>query len=149
MASRRPARRQEAAPAPRAVAKIAPPTLKTKLVFLGLALYLGTTIFRLGVQECNLLQQARILDAERNEVVQQNAELTKEIAASRTNAGIEKLAREELGLVMAAEIPIKTTTPPPPPPPPTVAQPQLARRPQVGLPPAMAALAKLFTPLWH
>jgi cell division protein FtsB len=121
------------------------------LVFLGLALYLGGTVLKLCWQEWNLQNQAHVLQAERVEVQAQNDELNKEIAASRTNAGIERLAREELGLVMAAEIPVKTTQPPPPPPAPTVKEPAAPNKQpaRIGLPPAMASLAKFFTPLWQ
>lgn len=135
--------------APRPVVKTAPPTLQTTLIFLGITLYLGTTVFRLGVQEWHLFKQSQVLEAERVEVVAHRQALTAEIASTRTNAGIEKLAREQLGLVMAQEIPVKTIAPATPVP----STPVLAARPRPGahndLPPAMAALVKFFEPLWN
>ena len=72
------------------------------------------------------------------------------LADTRTNAGIEKLAREQLGLVMAQEIPVKTIAPVTPVP---TAAPVVAAAPtghrQNEMPPAMAALVKFFAPLWN
>jgi cell division protein FtsB len=144
---------------PKPVVKPAPPSLQSTLVFLGVVLYLGTTVFRLGVQEFHLLKQARLLEGERVAIAAQHQDLRSQIASTRTNAGIERLAREQLGFVMAQEIPVKTLTPVPsggvtlPPaivaaaP---VAQPAAAVPPsaEAGLPPAMAALSKFFVPLW-
>jgi cell division protein FtsB len=134
------------------VVKTAPPTLQTTLIFLGLTLYLGTTVFRLCVQEWHLFKQAQVLEAERAAVVAHHQALTQEIATSRTNAGIEKLAREQLGLVMAAEIPVKTVAPATTAPTVTaavVAQAPATPRKQNDVPPAMAALVKFFAPLWN
>ena len=125
MARRRPARPQQARPKP---------TLKTKILFAAMALYLGANLGRLVLQEGNLCKQARELDAERVTVVAESQELTKAIARAKTNAGIERLAREELGLVDAQEVPVKTVLSPP--------TPQRPTR-HVGLPPGMAALARI------
>jgi cell division protein FtsB len=149
-ARRRNLRRTSVASGPKPVVKTAPPTLQTTLIFLGLALYLGTTVFRLCVQEFNLFKQAQILEAERTAVVTHYDALKTEIASSRTNAGIEKLAREQLGLVMAQEIPVKTIAPAAPsaPAPVAVAQaPTPATHNNNEMPPAMAALVKFFAPL--
>jgi cell division protein FtsB len=132
------------------VVKTAPPTLQTTLIFLGVTLYLGTTVFRLCVQEFNLFKQAQVLEAEKVSVVAHHDALKAEIASSRTNAGIEKLAREQLGLVMAQEIPVKTIAPITPAP---TSAPVVAAAPtghnQNEMPPAMAALVKFFAPLWN
>lgn len=141
------AARRTAAPAP-----TAPPTLKTSILFLALALYLGGTVFKLCMQEWTLFQQAQVLAAEKAELVAQSQELQAELAKTTTNAGIERLAREQLGLVRAHEIPVKTTQAPPPKPVHQLAeetQPAKQQQPGPGgLPPAMAALAKLFKPFW-
>ena len=152
MARRRSLRQKGVAKAPRPVVKTAPPTLKTTLLFLAVTLYLGGTVFKLCWQEWTLAQEGQILQHEQADVMAQNQALNGQIALARTNAGIEKLAREQLGLVKAEEIPVKTVVP----------QPQLAQAPatapdanppadkphRVGLPPAMAAMAKLLTPSW-
>jgi cell division protein FtsB len=149
-ARRRNLRRTSVAPAAKPVVKTAPPTLQTTLIFLGVTLYLGTTVFRLCVQEFNLFKQAQVLEAERTEVVAHHQALKAEIASSRTNAGIEKLAREQLGLVMAQEIPVKTIAPitPVPTAVPVVAAAPTGHKPN-EMPPAMAALVKFFAPLWN
>jgi len=148
------------APLSAPAAKFAPPTLQSTLVFLGVVLYLGTTVFRLGVQEFNLLKQGRLLEEEKVAIAAQHENLQAQIAAARTNAGIERLAREQLGFVMAQEIPVKTIVPPtaapkavpvavaaqPHPEPPTAPRDEQVR---VGLPPAMAALSKHFLALWR
>ncbi|MDB5096459.1 MAG: hypothetical protein JWM80_880 [Cyanobacteria bacterium RYN_339] len=149
-ARRRTLRRTSVATAPKPVVKTAPPTLQTTLIFLGIALYLGTTVFRLCVQEFNLFKQSQMLETERTAVVAHHDALTAEIASSRTNAGIEKLAREQLGLVMAQEIPVKTIATAAP----TVAAPAVVAHAPTGhnqneMPPAMAALVKFFAPLWN
>lgn len=150
-ARRRNLRRTSVAPAPKPVVKTAPPTLQTTLIFLGVTLYLGTTVFRLCVQEFNLFKQAQVLEAEKTEVVAHHQALKAEIASSRTNAGIEKLAREQLGLVMAQEIPVKTISPvtPVPTAAPVVAAAPAGHRQNNEMPPAMAALVKFFAPLWN
>jgi cell division protein FtsB len=133
------------------VVKPAPPSLQSTLVFLGVVLYLGTTVFRLGVQEFHLLKQARLLEEERTAIEAQHQDLRAQIATAKTNAGIERLAREQLGFVMAQEIPVKTVVPATAVQPAAVAQaPASAARPtaDVGVPPAMAALSKFFVPLW-
>lgn len=142
-------------PLPKSVVKTAPPTLQTTLVFLGVTLYLGTTMFRLCVQEFNLLKQAQILEGERTVVMAQHRALNQDIAMAKTNAGVERLAREQLGLVMAQEIPVKTAALPLA----SAAHPATESRPNgplsphqapapMVLPPAMAALAKFFSPTW-
>ena len=150
MARRRHLRRTSVPSVPAPVVKTAPPTLQTTLIFLGLTLYLGTTVFRLCVQEWHLFQQSQVLEAEKATVVAHRQALTSEIASSRTNAGIEKLAREQLGLVMAQEIPVKTIAPAvaPATPAPVLAK-ATTPRPTNDLPPAMAALVKFFEPLWN
>ena len=149
MARRRPLRQAKGVktPAPPA-AKVAPPTLKTRLMFLVIALYLGGTVFKLCVQEWNLYKQAQILQAEKAAVLGEAEALAAEIARSKTNAGIERLAREQLGLVMAEEIPVKTVAAVPAPAAPAPAAPKTTA-PAGAQPPAMAALAKLFTPPWQ
>jgi hypothetical protein len=103
-------------------------------------------MFKLVMQELTLLKQSQILQAEKAAVVAQHDELKAQIAQAKTNAGIERLAREQLGLVMPQEIPVKTAAVAPvEPPKPAAAQPTGQQHP-VGLPPAMAALAKFFTP---
>ena len=145
MARRRALRKTGTTPAPRAPKeKTLPPTLKTTLLFAAIALYLGGTMFKLVMQEITLLKQTQILQAEKAAVMAQHDALAAEIKVSKTNAGIEKLAREQLGLVMPAEIPVKTAAAPTPPP--VVAPEAPKQEPAVGLPPAMAALAKFFTP---
>lgn len=158
MARRRSRRRQEPNPVPKPVVKPAPPSLQSTLVFLGVVLYLGTTVFRLGVQEFHLLKQARLLEGERAAIASQHQDLRSQIASTRTNAGIERLAREQLGFVMAQEIPVKTLTPVPSGgvtvPPAVIAAAPVAPPPavpasaNVGVPPAMAALSKYFVTLW-
>lgn len=147
MARRRALQRPSNAPAPRPAVKTAPPSLKTSLLFLALALYLGSTAFKLCMQEWNLYQEGRVLQAEKDEQLTRHQTLSAEIARSKTNAGLEKLAREQLGLVMAEEIPVKTIAPATP-------APQLAAAPRhdthtVGLPPAMGTLARFITAPWQ
>lgn len=128
----------------RSTRRIAPktaPTLKTTLLFAAVALYLGGTTAKLCMQEWNLMKQAQVLEAERSELVAANAELSNQIALCKTNVGIERIARERLGLVMASEIPVKTIVPAP-----VARAAAAADKAAVGLPPAMAALVKLFTP---
>jgi cell division protein FtsB len=150
MARRRPLRQSDGVKTPAPAAKFAPPTLKTQLLFLAIALYLGGTVFKLCIQEWNLYKQAQILQAEKAEVQAQGDQLAAEIARSRTNAGIERLAREQLGLVMAEEIPVKTVAALPPAETimPEAAKMDVPAGKPAGQPPAMAALAKLFTPPW-
>jgi cell division protein FtsB len=114
------------------------------VLFAALALYLGGTMFKLVMQEITLVKQGQILQAEKAAVMAQHDELNAQIAQAKTNAGIERLAREQLGLVMPQEIPVKTAAAPPPEP--VKADVAPAGKPAVGLPPAMAALAKFFTP---
>ena len=163
MARRRSRRRPEPNPVPmnpvsKPVVKPAPPSLQSTLVFLGVVLYLGTTVFRLGVQEFHLMKQARLLEEEKAAIEAQHQDLQARIASAKTNAGIERLAREQLGFVMAQEVPVKTFVPAGQPTTATVAvaaaPPRVAPRgappaAQVGLPPAMAALSKYFVPLWR
>ncbi|MEB3329770.1 MAG: hypothetical protein VKQ33_11110 [Candidatus Sericytochromatia bacterium] len=123
------------------------------LVFFLAALWMGTQVFRLGYQEINLLQRSRLLEQEKADVAALHHALRAEIAAATTNAGVERLAREQLGFVMAEEIPVKA-----------VGSAALAEAPAVQiaraarpaessdkapLPPALAALAKYFMPLWR
>jgi hypothetical protein len=118
---------------------------------MGVVLYLGSLVFRLGFQEVNLLKQSRLLAAEKSAVEAQHRDLRAQIALAKTNAGVERLAREQLGFVMDREIPVKAVL--------ATAQ-SKASLPRasaststssqgVGLPPAMAALAKFFVPLWQ
>ncbi|MEB3195613.1 MAG: hypothetical protein VKP62_00265 [Candidatus Sericytochromatia bacterium] len=148
MANRRARRQPELERAAKA-AKTSNPSLPSTLLFLALVLYLGGLVFRLGFQEVRLLQQGRLLESERVAALAQHRALRAEIASAKTNAGIEKLAREQLGFVMDREVPVKAVL---------AAAPSEAehtapvlRAPEaqpVGLPPAMAALAKFFVPLW-
>lgn len=161
MARRRSRRRPEpnpvpSNPVPKPVVKPAPPSLQSTIVFLGVVLYLGTTVFRLGVQEFHLLKQSRLLEEEKVAIEAQHQDLRAQIASAKTNAGIERLAREQLGFVMAQEVPVKTFVPlstPAQAPVTVAAAPQAAQAiapaAQVGLPPAMAALSKYFVPLWR
>lgn len=152
MARRRPLRQATGVKTPAPAANVAPPHLKTKLMFLVIALYLGGTVFKLCIQEWNLYKQAQILQAEKAEVVGESEALAAEIARSKTNAGIERLAREQLGLVMAEEIPVKTVAAVPPAARPVTTAPEAPKQeaaPAGAQPPAMAALAKLFTPPWQ
>lgn len=160
MARRRSRRRPEpnpvqTNPVPKPVVKPAPPSLQSTLLFMGVVLYLGTTVFRLGVQEFHLLKQARLLEEEKTAIEAQHQDLRAQIAAAKTNAGIERLAREQLGFVMAQEVPVKTFVPVTTAPAvvAVAAAPQAAQAvapaAQVGLPPAMAALSKYFVPLWR
>lgn len=145
MARRRAQRRQGAQPAPRPKMQTLPPSLKTTVLFALVALYLGGTMFKLVVQEITLFKQSQILQAEKAAVVAQHEALAQEIALSKTNAGIERLAREQLGLVMPAEIPVKTAAAPPVETPVAGEPAAKPEKPGVGMPPAMAALAKFFT----
>ena len=165
MARRRSRRRTElsqvpanANPAPKPVVKPAPPSLQSTLVFLAVVLYLGTTCFRLGVQEFHLMKQGRLLEEERTAIEAQHQDLRAQIASAKTNAGIERLAREQLGFVMAQEVPVKTFVPAGSAPTTQVAvaetapaqtTPAAAPAAAVGVPPAMAALSKFFVPLWR
>lgn len=137
MARRRLERR---AAAPVAQAKVRRPSITATLFFGAITLYLGVNVANSGVQEWRLYQQACVLDKERNLVITQQAELDAQIAASRTNAGIERLAREQLGLVKGTEIPVKTAQP-------AVVMVAQAPRPQAGMQPALAALVRWFAPL--
>lgn len=147
MARRRTLRSKGTQPAtaPRPKAQTLPPNMKTTLIFAAVALYLGGTMFKLVMQEITLLKQSQILQAEKAAVVAQHDALAQQIAQAKTNAGIERLAREQLGLVMPQEIPVKTAAAPPPEAPKAPAA-NAAQQHPVGLPPAMAALAKFFTP---
>lgn len=125
---------------PQVQAKPRRPSLTATLVFGAVTLYLGVNVANSGVQEWRLYQQACVLEKERAAVQAQEAELDAQIAAARTNAGIERLAREQLGLVKGAEIPVKTAQPAV-----VVVAPQA--KPQAGMQPALAALVRWFAPL--
>lgn len=120
------------------------PSRKATLLFLALALYLGGTMVKLCTQEITLLKQAQVLEAEKTEVLALHTTLREEIALAKTNAGIERLARAELGLVKASEIPVLTAENPAS----DGAATGVATARPAGLPPAMAALARYFTTAW-
>ncbi|MEB3223853.1 MAG: hypothetical protein VKS61_17400 [Candidatus Sericytochromatia bacterium] len=130
------------------------PALHHTIGFCLAVLWMGTQVFRLGYQELNLLQRASLLEQEKSDVAALHHELRTEIAAAKTNAGVERLAREQLGFVMAEEIPVKavgtavvTETRV------ALAQPTARVAPPAPdaaqRPPALAALAKFFMPLWR
>ena len=136
------------------VGKASTPSLQTTLVFLGLVLWMGTQVVRLGHQELTLFQRGRLLEEEKAVVQSQHHELRAEIAAASTNAGVERLAREQLGFVMAEEIPVKAVVAPAGAE--SRAEPRVAAAPEpapaaqgADLPPALAALAKFFVPMWR
>lgn len=133
-------RLERRAQAPVAKAKPRRPSLTATLAFGAITLYLGWTVANSGIQEWRLYQQACVLEKERAHVLAQAAELDAQIAASRTNAGIERLAREQLGLVKGTEIPVKTAQP-------AVVVVAQAPRQQAGMQPALAALVRWFAPL--
>lgn len=140
MARRRSQNRFAASSASRSVVKNALPSLPVSLFFLGVTLYLGGTMVKLGMQEWTLLKQAQILQGEQQAVAAQYSELNGQIALCRTNEGMERLARQKLGLVKAQEIPIKRAESAPCLPVPSAS----SESPAVGLPPGMAALVKFF-----
>jgi cell division protein FtsB len=130
------------------------PALHQTVVFFLAVLWMGTQVVRLGFQEVNLLQRASLLEREKADVAAMHHELRAEIAAAKTNAGVERLAREQLGFVMAEEIPVKAVgsaaiaeTPSAPTAP--AARPAAEPAGKAQLPPALAALAKFFVPLWR
>lgn len=128
------------------------PSLQTTLVFLALVLWMGTQVVRLFHQELTLYQRGRLLEEERSAVMAQHHDLRAEIAAASTNAGVERLAREQLGFVMAEEIPVKAVVQAAAPEPrrAAVEPPASAGEPRsADLPPAIAALAKFFVPMWQ
>jgi cell division protein FtsL len=123
-------------------------------VFFLAVLWMGTQVVRLGYQEVNLLQRASLLEREKADVAAMHHELRAQIAAATTNAGVERLAREQLGFVMAEEIPVKTVGSAPVAEVPSApvapaARPAAEPAGKAQLPPALAALAKFFVPLWR
>jgi cell division protein FtsL len=136
------------------VVRVNAPALHQTVVFFLAVLWMGTQVVRLGYQEVNLLQRARLLEREKADVAAMHHDLRAEIAAATTNAGVERLAREQLGFVMAEEIPVKAVgsaaiAEAPSAPAAPAARPPVESAGKAQLPPALAALAKFFVPLWR
>jgi len=74
-------------------------------------------------------REAARLEALKRNLQEQNAILREEMKLLQTPAYIEKLAREQLGLVRPGEIAILIVRPPAPPPPPSPARIQQDNRP--------------------
>lgn len=70
-------------------------------------LYAGVTFGRLVFQEYVLLHKDKVLRKEHVHVLEKRHELLTQIHRANTPVGVERLAREKLGLVRAGEIPIK------------------------------------------
>ena len=79
------------------------------------SVYLGISLAHLAVQEYHLLRQARILDAEVAHARAKERELRSRIADARTLSGVERIARERLGLTRPGEMPVRFLAPTPSP----------------------------------
>ena len=79
------------------------------------SLYLAISLAHLGIQEYHLLRQARILDAEVKHARSREIELRARIADARTLSGVERIARERLGLTRPGEMPVRFLDPTPTP----------------------------------
>ncbi|GEM_PF-5975241 len=115
--------------------------------FVLFAVYLTWMIVKLCVQEYHLHQRAVFVAREHTKLTAQYETVEESIRLAGTDAGIERLARAQLGLVKAEEIPVKTVT----------ASQTLAQAPDLAvevkpaplvLPPALAALARFFPAKW-
>ncbi|HBN08407.1 MAG TPA: hypothetical protein DD435_07090 [Cyanobacteria bacterium UBA8530] len=79
-----------------------------RIVLALFTLYAAVILGRLLFQETILLYKAHVLQTERVIVLQKKTELLREINRSGTPDGIERLAREKLGLVRPGEVPVKS-----------------------------------------
>jgi len=80
-----------------------------------ICVYLGISLAHLGIQEYHLLRQARILNAEVSHARARERELRVRIADARTLSGVERIARERLGLTRPGEMPVRFLDPTPSP----------------------------------
>jgi cell division protein FtsB len=121
--------------------------LYTRVGLVLFTMYLTWMIAKLCVQEYHLHQRAVFVAREHAKLTAQYEMVEESIRLAGTDAGIERLARAQLGLVKAEEIPVKTVTAPQ-----TLAQapePVVEAKPApMVLPPALAALARFFPATW-
>lgn len=91
------------------MARLKGPSERTvlRILFSLFAFYAAVTFGRLAIQEVLLLKKAQVLQKEHTHVLQKRHELLTQLHRANTPVGIERLAREKLGLVRAGEIPIK------------------------------------------
>lgn len=75
------------------------------MVFVVIFVYLAVSFVLQEFTVLGLVEQVRSLERQASELEAANAELKEEIQYARTDAYIEQVAREELGLVWPNEIP--------------------------------------------
>lgn len=80
------------------------------LLWLGLG-YAILSLGHLGIQEMRLVQKGAILQQERAAVEDKGRKLKEAIAAAKTPQGVERLARQNLGMAKTGEIPVRFVNP--------------------------------------
>ena len=76
---------------------------------------MGLSLIHLGIQEYRLVSQAHILRAEHDSARTREKALRARIADARTLPGVERIARERLGLTRPGEVPVRFIDPSPSP----------------------------------
>lgn len=87
--------------------KIALDKKRLNLILLLGVIYIGVNFFNLVMQEMNLYNYKSVLDKQMLSVTQEHNNLKQNIFYFKTDAGIEEIARKNLGYVKNDEIPIK------------------------------------------
>lgn len=80
------------------------------LLWLGLG-YAVLSLGHLATQEVRLLQKGAILGEERTAVEEKSRKLKEAIEAAKTPQGVERLARQNLGMAKTGEIPVRFVNP--------------------------------------
>lgn len=80
---------------------------RVKLLLCLGVIYVGLNFFNLVKQEFNLYNSKNVLDEQMQLVTKEYNHLKQNIGYFKTDAGIEELARKNLGYVKNDEIPIK------------------------------------------
>src|ERR671931_2162308 len=96
---------------------IGPPPLALRVaavLVVPLLLYALVATGQKAVENYRLNQQADALRAEVIALRAQNLQLQRQIEDARTDAAIEKIAREQLGLIRPGDQPLVLISPPPP-----------------------------------
>lgn len=76
-------------------------------VCLFFTLFLVANIINSIAVEMNIQKQTKDLEAERSTVLAEHDKLKKQIKFYKSNEGVEKLARDSLGLIKSNEVPVR------------------------------------------
>ncbi len=77
------------------------------LICIFFTVFLGVNIVNSIAVEMNITKQKKSLEIERSMALEEHDKLKKQIKFYKSNEGVEKLARDSLGLIKSNEVPVR------------------------------------------